>query len=332
MCIISLYLCIIRGKQVKILLTGCAGFIGYHLCAELIKRDYDVFGVDNLNDYYDPKLKLDRLNILKSHKNFHFERIDISNKEQISNIFKKFNFKKVINLAAQPGVRYSIKNPYAYMTSNLNGFLNILEQCRNNNIQGLVYASSSSVYGDNKSKPFGINDRVNKPISLYGATKRANELIAYSYSHLYNINTTGLRYFTVYGPWYRPDMAMHIFAKKISNNEPIQVFNNGKMKRDFTYIDDIIKGTISALEHNYNCEVFNLGNNRSENLMKVINLIEKALNKKAIIDFQPIQPGDAVETYADIDHSIKKLNYEPTTNIDKGIKLFIDWYKEYYNV
>jgi len=317
---------------VKILLTGCAGFIGYHLCAELIKRDYDVFGVDNLNDYYDPKLKLDRLNILKSYKNFHFEKIDISDKEQISNIFKNFNFNKVINLAAQPGVRYSIKNPYAYMTSNLNGFLNILEQCRNNNIQGLVYASSSSVYGDNKSKPFGINDRVNKPISLYGATKRANELIAYSYSHLYNINTTGLRYFTVYGPWYRPDMAMHIFAKKISNNEPIQVFNNGKMKRDFTYIDDIIKGTISALEHNYNCEVFNLGNNRSENLMKVINLIEKALNKKAIIDFQPIQPGDVVETYADIDYSIKKLNYEPTTNIDKGIKLFIDWYKEYYNV
>ena len=316
----------------KILLTGCAGFIGYHLCAELIKRDYDVFGVDNLNDYYDPKLKLDRLNILKSYKNFHFEKIDISDKEQISNIFKNFNFNKVINLAAQPGVRYSIKNPYAYMTSNLNGFLNILEQCRNNNIQGLVYASSSSVYGDNKSKPFGINDRVNKPISLYGATKRANELIAYSYSHLYNINTTGLRYFTVYGPWYRPDMAMHIFAKKISNNEPIQVFNNGKMKRDFTYIDDIIKGTISALEHNYNCEVFNLGNNRSENLMKVINLIEKALNKKAIIDFQPIQPGDVVETYADIDYSIKKLNYEPTTNIDKGIKLFIDWYKEYYNV
>ena len=316
----------------KILLTGCAGFIGYHLCDELIKSDYDVFGVDNLNDYYDPKLKLDRLNILKSYKNFHFEKIDISDEEQISNIFKKFNFDKVINLAAQPGVRYSIKNPYAYMTSNLNGFLNILEQCRNNNIQGLVYASSSSVYGDNKSKPFGINDRVNKPISLYGATKRANELIAYSYSHLYNINTTGLRYFTVYGPWYRPDMAMHIFAKKISNNEPIQVFNNGKMKRDFTYIDDIIKGTISALEHNYNCEVFNLGNNRSENLMKVINLIEKALNKKAIIDFQPIQPGDVVETYADIDYSIKKLNYEPTTNIDKGIKLFIDWYKEYYNV
>ena len=278
----------------KILLTGCAGFIGFHLSAELIKRDYEVFGVDNLNDYYDPRLKLDRLNILKSHNNFHFEKIDISDKEQISNIFKKFNFDKVINLAAQPGVRYSIKNPYAYMTSNLNGFLNILEQCRNSNIQGLVYASSSSVYGDNKSKPFGINDRVNKPISLYGATKRANELIAYSYSHLYNIKTTGLRYFTVYGPWYRPDMAMHIFAKKISNNEPIQVFNNGKMKRDFTYIDDIIKGTISALEHNYNCEVFNLGNNRSENLMKVINLIEKALNKKAIIDFQPIQPGDVL--------------------------------------
>ncbi len=316
----------------KILLTGCAGFIGFHLSAELIKRDYEVFGVDNLNDYYDPRLKLDRLNILKSHNNFHFEKIDISDKEQISNIFKKFNFDKVINLAAQPGVRYSIKNPYAYMTSNLNGFLNILEQCRNSNIQGLVYASSSSVYGDNKSKPFGINDRVNKPISLYGATKRANELIAYSYSHLYNIKTTGLRYFTVYGPWYRPDMAMHIFAKKISNNEPIQVFNNGKMKRDFTYIDDIIKGTISALEHNYNCEVFNLGNNRSENLMKVINLIEKALNKKAIIDFQPIQPGDVLETYADIDYSIKKLNYEPSTNIDKGIKLFIDWYKEYYNV
>jgi len=316
---------------VKILLTGCAGFIGYHLANKLITKNFEVMGVDNLNDYYDTNLKSERLKILQSYNNFKFKKADISSRQDITNIFQGFNPEKVINLAAQPGVRYSLKNPYAYMESNLNGFLNMLELCRANQVNGLVYASSSSVYGDNKSKPFSVNDRVNKPISLYGATKRANELIAYSYSHLYGLNTTGLRYFTVYGPWYRPDMAMHIFAKKITNNEPIDVYNNGNMKRDFTYIDDIVDGTISALEKNYSCEIFNLGNNKSENLMDVIRLIEEGLKKTATINFKPIQPGDVLETYADIDYSIEKLNFQPSTNIDKGILLFIDWFKEYYN-
>tara|TARA_Y100000741_G_scaffold351215_1_gene322087 strand:+ start:1188 stop:2141 length:954 start_codon:yes stop_codon:yes gene_type:complete len=316
----------------KILLTGAAGFIGYHLARELCQRDFEILGVDNINDYYDKKLKLDRIKNLEPYNNFNFIESDISDKIQITEVFNKFEPEKVVNLAAQPGVRYSLINPDAYVNSNLQGFINIIELCRSKTVKGLIYASSSSVYGDNRSKPYSVNDRVNKPISLYGATKRANELIAFSYSHLYDINTTGLRYFTVYGPWYRPDMAMHIFAKKISNNEPIQVFNNGKMKRDFTYIDDIVKGTISAIEHNYRCEVFNLGNNKSEELMDVISLIEKYLNRSALVDFQPLQPGDAVETYADIDYSIEKLNYQPCTNIDTGILSFIDWFKEYYNV
>jgi len=316
----------------KYLITGAAGFIGYHLSNKLLSDNNTVIGIDNLNSYYNPDLKKDRIKILKSFDNFCFKKVDICDKKSLKSIFNDFSPQKVINLAAQPGVRYSLINPQAYMNSNLVGFLNVIELCKDNNVEGLVYASSSSVYGDNESKPFSVNDRVNKPISLYGATKRANELIAYSYSSLYGINTTGLRYFTVYGPWYRPDMAMHIFAKKISNNKPIEVYNNGKMKRDFTYIDDIINGTISALNHNYFCEIFNLGNNKSENLMDVISLVEKGLNKSAIIDYHPIQPGDVKETFADINYSIKKLNFEPKTNIDKGILLFIDWFKEYYNV
>ncbi len=316
----------------KILLTGSAGFIGFHLSKKLLEYDYEVLGIDNLNDYYDQKLKTDRLNLLKPYKNFKFKKVDISNRQSIKNVFNDFNPDKVVNLAAQAGVRYSLKNPYAYLSSNLEGFLNVIELCRNSNVSGLIYASSSSIYGDNQSKPFKITDRAYKPISLYGATKRANELIAHSYSHLYGIKTTGLRYFTVYGPWYRPDMAMHIFAKKISNNEKIKVFNNGKMKRDFTYIDDIVMGTLAAIKKNYHCEVFNLGNNKSEKLMDIISLIENALDRKAKIDFQPMQPGDVLETYADIQYSTEKLNYQPLTNVDDGIKSFIDWFKDYYNV
>ena len=316
----------------KILVTGCAGFIGYHLANQLIASRFEVLGIDNLNDYYDPNLKSERLKILKSYDNFKFKKVDISSRDDISNVFKKFNPEKVVNLAAQPGVRYSLLNPYAYMESNLNGFINILELCRANHVKGLIYASSSSVYGNSTIKPSSINDRVNKPVSLYGATKRANELIAHSYSHLYSMNTTGLRYFTVYGPWYRPDMAMHIFAKKISNNEPIDVFNNGNMKRDFTYIDDIINGTIEAINQNYSCEIFNLGNNKSEELMNVIKIIEQELNKKAEINFKPIQSGDVYETFADIEYSKEKLNFQPKTSIEKGISFFIDWFKEYYNV
>ena len=316
----------------KLLLTGTAGFIGFHLAKELLENNYEVLGIDNLNDYYDTNLKKDQLKILKSYESFNFEKIDISNKDKISDAFKKFQPKKVVNLAAQPGVRYSLKNPYAYMDSNLVGFLNILELCRHNRVEGLIYASSSSVYGDSKVKPFSTNDSADKPISLYGATKRANELIAHSYSHLYKLNTTGLRFFTVYGPWYRPDMAMYIFAKKISNNEPIDVYNNGKMKRDFTFIDDIVKGTISAIEKNFSCEIFNLGNNKTENLMDVIKHIENSLGIKAKINFKSIQPGDVLETFANIEKSQNQLNYFPKININEGIQYFIDWFRSYHNV
>jgi len=327
----------------KILVTGAAGFIGFHLCRSLLKDGYEVLGIDNINDYYDVNLKYARLKELGISKNnskfniqnstlqkrFRFCKIDISDRESLSEVFKEFTPNKVVNLAAQAGVRYSIKNPYAYMDSNLIGFLNILELCRHNHVDGLIYASSSSVYGGNTKIPFSVEDRVDNPISLYAATKRANELMAHTYSHLYGLRSTGLRFFTVYGPWGRPDMAMFIFTNKILNGKPIQVFNHGNMKRDFTYIDDIISGTRSAIDKNYKCEVFNLGNHKSENLMDMISLIEKELSKKAIIDFQPIQPGDVKESYADIDRSSKLLGYKPNTNIDIGIHEFIKWYKEY---
>jgi len=313
----------------KILVTGSAGFIGYHLSTSLLDDGYEVLGIDNINDYYDPNLKLARLEQLKPYKNFNFEKVDISNRETITQSFQSFKPNKVVNLAAQAGVRYSIENPYAYMDANLVGFLNIIELCRHNDVEGLIYASSSSVYGGNTKIPFSVEDRVDKPIALYGATKRANELIAYSYSHLYGLHTTGLRYFTVYGPWGRPDMAMYIFTKKISAGVPISVFNNGEMKRDFTFIDDIILGTRAAIDINYRCEIFNLGNNKSENLMEMICLIEKELGKKAIIDFKPLQPGDVKESLADIDKTEKKLNYSPKTSIKEGIPKLIKWYKNF---
>ena len=313
----------------KILVTGSAGFIGYHLSTSLLDDGYEVLGIDNINDYYDPNLKLARLEQLKPYKNFNFEKVDISNRETITQSFQSFKPNKVVNLAAQAGVRYSIENPYAYMDSNLVGFLNIIELCRHNNVEGLIYASSSSVYGGNTKIPFSVEDRVDNPISLYAASKKSNELIANSYSHLYGLNTTGLRYFTVYGPWGRPDMAMFIFAKKILAEEPIPVFNNGNMKRDFTYIDDIISGTRSAINKNYKCEIFNLGNHKSEKLMYMISLIEKELNKKAIIDFQLMQKGDVKESFADIELSNNKLGYKPRTSIEKGIPNFIEWYNEY---
>ena len=313
----------------RILVTGAAGFIGYHLCKSLLEDNYEVLGVDNINDYYDPNLKLARLEQLKPFKNFKFEKVDISDRESLTQSFLSFKPNKVVNLAAQAGVRYSIENPYAYMESNLIGFLNIIELCRHNNVKGLIYASSSSVYGGNTKIPFSVTDRVDNPISLYAASKKSNELIANSYSHLYGLNTTGLRFFTVYGPWGRPDMAMFIFTKKILAGEPIQVFNNGNMKRDFTYIDDIVAGTRAAVDKNYKCEVFNLGNNRSEQLMDVVKLIEENLGKNAEIEFLPMQPGDISESFAGIKKSIDMLGYQPTTNVDVGIKKFINWYNEY---
>jgi len=316
----------------KILITGAAGFIGYHLCKSLIKDGYKVLGIDNLNDYYDTNLKKARIEQLKHFKNFTFNKVDIADRESLTKSFQSFDPQKVVNLAAQPGVRYSIENPYNYIDSNLVGFLNIIELCRNNEVKSFIYASSSSVYGGNEKMPFSVKDRVNQPLALYGATKRANELIAHSYSHLYGLRTTGLRYFTVYGPWYRPDMAIFIFTHNIMAGKPIPVFNNGKMKRDFTYIDDIISGTRSAIEKNYKYEIFNLGNSKSESLLELIGIIEKNLDKKAQIEYLPMQPGDVKESLADIKKSTKKLGYKPLTKINKGIPQFIKWYKEYYSV
>ena len=322
----------ISDNKKKLLVTGAAGFIGYHLSKSLLKDGFDVYGLDNINDYYDVNLKHSRLNELKKFSNFNFYKLDISNYEDLSNVFKEINPNKVINLAAQAGVRYSIENPFAYMASNIVGFLNIIELCRHYSVEGLIYASSSSVYGGNKKIPFSVEDRVDDPISFYAASKRSNELIANTYSHLYGLHTTGLRFFTVYGPWGRPDMAMFIFADKISRGEKIEVYNNGNMKRDFTYIDDIINGIRASIDKNYKCEIFNLGNNKSEELMHIVSSIENSLGKKALIDFKPIQPGDVKKTNANIDKSKKLLGYAPAVNVDFGIKKFISWYKDYHSV
>jgi|TARA_B100001964_G_scaffold145245_1_gene159946 UDP-glucuronate 4-epimerase len=314
----------------RILVTGAAGFIGFHLSKSLLDDGYEVLGIDNLNDYYDPKLKHARLDQLAPNKHFTFEKIDIADREPLTKAFIDFKPQKVVNLAAQAGVRYSIENPYAYMDANLVGFLNIIELCRHNDVEGLIYASSSSVYGGNTKIPFSVEDRVNNPISLYAATKKSNELMAYTYSHLYGLRTTGLRYFTVYGPWGRPDMAYYLFTDKIANGETIPVFNNGNMKRDFTYIYDVIIGTRSAIDKNYKCKIFNLGNHKSEKLMYVVQLIEKNLEKKAEINFLPMQLGDIPESFAEIDKSVEMLGYKPTTNVDVGINKFVEWYNEYH--
>ncbi|MDC3166239.1 GDP-mannose 4,6-dehydratase [Candidatus Marinimicrobia bacterium] len=313
----------------NIIVTGCSGFIGMHLCKSLLDDGFYVKGIDNMNRYYSVKLKKLRLEKLKEFKNFSFEYADISNKKALKDIFNSFKPKIVINLAAQAGVRYSLKNPYAYVDSNILGFLNILENCRHYNVEGLVYASSSSVYGANTKTPFSISDDVNKPISIYAASKRANELMAYTYNQLFDLKCTGLRFFTVYGPWGRPDMAMYIFADRIKNKKKISVFNNGIMERDFTYIDDIISGIRKAIAKNYSFEIFNLGNNCSEDLMNMISEIETYLGEKAIINFEKMQPGDVRKTFADIDYSNKMLGYSPKISIKKGIPLFLDWFLKY---
>ena len=316
----------------KILVTGSSGFIGMHLCVNLLNDGCIVRGIDNMNDYYDVSLKEARLNLLSNYNNFTFNKIDISNLQDVERVFNEFKPQKVVNLAAQAGVRYSIENPHAYIQSNIVGFTNIIEACRHYDVKGLIYASSSSVYGGNKKTPFSVDDRADKPISIYAASKKSNELIAHTYSHLYNLNTTGLRFFTVYGPWGRPDMAMYIFTNKIRNEKKISVFNHGRMQRDFTYIDDIVNGIRASIENNYSCEIFNLGNNRCENLMDMVSHIEKALDKNAEINFMDIQHGDIPKTFADIDHAKNKLNYEPKTSIQKGIPKFIEWFKSYHKM
>ena len=316
----------------KILVTGCSGFIGMHLCRNLLDDGYIVDGIDNMNDYYDLSLKEARLNLLSNYENFTFNKIDISNLEDVEKVFNQSKPEKVVNLAAQAGVRYSIENPQACIQSNIVGFINIIEACRHSNVKGLIYASSSSVYGGNEKTPFSVDDRVDKPISIYATSKKSNELIAHTYSHLHDLNTTGLRFFTVYGPWGRPDMAMYIFADKIRNGKKIPVFNYGKMQRDFTYIDDIVDGIRASIENNYSCEIFNLGNNRCEGLMDMVSYIEKAMDKDAEINFMDIQPGDVTKTFADIEHTKNKLNYEPKIPIQKGIPKFIEWFKSYHKM
>ena len=336
----------------KILVTGAAGFIGFHTCLKLVKQGCEVYGIDNINDYYDPKLKFDRLNELgfnqaesKLFKNeiqsakfnsLRFSRIDLVDHESIDNLFKQEQFEVVCNLAAQAGVRYSIENPKAYIDSNISGFLNILEGCRNHKVKHLVYASSSSVYGENKKVPFETTDNVDHPISLYAATKKSNELMAHTYGHLYGFKTTGLRFFTVYGPWGRPDMAYYLFAEAIFNNKPIKVFNNGKMERDFTYIDDIVNGVTKIIQKNIDkrehYKIYNIGNNKTESLQDFITTIEQAIGEKAIKEMHPMQPGDVPRTFADVDELIKDYEYSPSTAISSGIDIFIKWYVSYYKL
>ncbi len=316
----------------KILITGSSGFIGMHLSLSLLNDGYDIFGVDDMNDYYDPSLKNARLKKLMNHDNFKFIKGNIADSNFIKSTFDKCKPDKVVNLAAQAGVRYSLSNPEVYIDSNICGFMNILEQCRLNNIKGLVYASSSSVYGKNKEIPFSEKDNVDKPISIYAVTKKSNELMAHAYSHLYGLKTTGLRFFTVYGPWGRPDMAMYIFANKMIKNEPIPVYNQGNMMRDFTYIDDIVIGIKSAIINNYKCEIFNLGNNCVVELMEMIKILEKGLNTNAKIDFMNMQPGDVQKTFANIDYARDKLDYKPEISIIKGINKFLKWYKSYHKI
>ena len=316
----------------NILVTGAAGFIGFHLSRALLERGDLVIGYDNINDYYDTDLKYARLEILNGYDGFSFHRADLEDGPRLDSVFRGIKLDKVGHLGAQAGVRYSIENPTAYVDSNLVGFLNILESCRNNGVKDLVYASSSSVYGGNRKTPFSVEDNVDKPVSLYAATKRSNELMAHVYSHLFGINTTGLRFFTVYGPYGRPDMAYFSFTKAILAGEAIKVFNHGDMKRDFTYIDDIVSGIISSIDRPFRYEIFNLGNNRPENLEYFISVIEEELGKKAVKEYLPMQPGDVPVTYADIDHSREELGYEPVTSLEDGIGKFIRWYREHYDI
>lgn len=334
-------------KNSKVLVTGAVGFIGYHLTERLLKEGYSVVGIDNINSYYDVRLKYAKLPILgieediiwpdkiyqsTKYNNFRFAKIDIKDRYQIEELFRKEQFDIVVNLAAQAGVQYSIQNPHTYIENNITGFINLIDAARTNKIKHFVYASSSSVYGNRDDVPFKETDNVDNPISLYAASKKANELIAHTYSHLYNLKTTGLRFFTVYGPWGRPDMAPFIFVKKIINNEPITVFNDGDMVRDFTYVGDIIDGiykVIKGCDNEDKYKIYNIGNSVPINLIEFINTIEKVLDKKAIINYLPIRQGDVVKTFADIRRIQADYKYIPSTNIEKGIEAFYLWYIDY---
>ncbi|MCL4118614.1 UNVERIFIED_CONTAM: hypothetical protein GTU68_013543 [Idotea baltica] len=319
----------------KVIVTGAAGFIGFHLSVKLLKDGHQVIGFDNINDYYAVQLKYGRLaelGILESE----FMKADLTNLASVTKVFNQ-NSDIVIHLAAQAGVRYSIDNPHSYIESNVLGFLNILESCRNSNCKKLVYASSSSIYGINAKVPFSADDRTDEPVSLYAATKKSNELMAYSYNHLYGISTTGIRFFTVYGPWGRPDMAYFKFSNKIMNNQPIQIYNNGKMQRDFTYIDDIVEG-VNKIAHSVlkqtkpKTQVFNIGNSKPIDLLEFVQILEKELGKEATKEMLPHQPGDVYQTWADVSDLKAKFNYQPNTPLAKGIKNFVSWYKIFYKL
>lgn len=333
-----------------ILVTGAAGFIGMHTIKRLLQDNIEVIGIDNINDYYDLELKKERLKKLTEYDTFSFHKVDITDGEMIKELFKNNSFQAVIHLAAQAGVRFSIDRPDTYIHSNLLGFFNILEACRYGSVNHLIYASSSSVYGANRKMPFSTNDSANHPISLYAATKKSNELMAHAYSQLFGLPTTGLRFFTVYGPWGRPDMAYYKFTKNILEGKPIQVFNNGRMKRDFTYISDIVEGISRLIGRvpKYNDDwdsfrpdpssstapykLYNIGNNKPVELLKFINTIENLTGKKALLDMQPMQDGDVLETYADINNLQKLTGFNPTITIEKGLKEFIEWYQDYHQI
>ncbi len=332
----------------KVLVTGAAGFIGFHVSQRLLGRGDTVVGLDNLNDYYDPSLKQARLNIVGNHPEFSFVRMDLEDASGVMELFASEGIERVVHLAAQAGVRYSIENPRAYIDSNIVGTLNILEGCRHHPVEHLVYASSSSVYGANTAMPFSVNDNVDHPLSLYAASKKANELMAHTYSNLYDIPTTGLRFFTVYGPYGRPDMALFYFTKSILAGEPIDVFNYGKHRRDFTYIDDIVEGVLQTLDHvatpaqdwdsdnpdpgrsRVPYRIYNIGNSKPVELMHYIHVIEKCLGKKAEMNLLPLQPGDVPDTYADVQALIDDTGYCPDTPVEEGVARFVDWYMDYY--
>lgn len=334
----------------RILVTGTAGFIGSTLAIRLLERGDEVIGVDNVNDYYYPSLKEARLDRLKVYDKFTEVRISLEDKPAMDKVFEDYKPNKVVNLAAQAGVRYSLENPQAYIDANIVGFTNILEGCRHHKVEHLVYASSSSVYGANESMPFSVSDNVDHPVSLYAASKKANELMAHTYSHLFDLPTTGLRFFTVYGPWGRPDMALFMFTKNIIEGKPIDVFNYGKHQRDFTYIDDIVEGVIRTLDHTAQpnpdwsgkspdsatskapYKIYNIGSNNPCELLRYIEIIEECVGKKAIKNMLPLQPGDVPATYANVDSLIKDVDYKPSTSIEEGVANFVTWYREFYKV